>query len=467
MFITTPCPQCGGEIEFLDEAQAIKCSYCGSQLHLTGTDEDRRYYLEPRTTEKEIKIALQHGFRKKKGLCLTFTSSRLMFFPYWWVKGMVFKWILGKDEGEESFKVLKTRLLDYTFPAHTIIPIGPPTLGIRTSTMRVRAFNNQEMQKVGSPLKVTLPHAKAVEYAEGIKDFTLTMGDDISIEMEKTGLIGERYALIYFPVWGFSIETPQGSAELFVDGLSLSVIRPPHQQGPILPLLNEDAFTLKLTDIGFIPLRCPVCGWDLPFHPYNVIHLCSICGRAWCERKGSFEEIAYQVVKCRTEPWDRYAYLPFWLFHVTISTPAVTLTSMADFYQYFPVPRAIDQEKEKRKPIRFYIPAFRIKNIPVVSKFSTTLTHNQPAYDYGEKETLLRQEIGDVFLNASEAREMAELVLYALVPKASGRAKKLIAQATLQFREEQLAWFPFMDKGNSYLAEITGYALQKNAIEIH
>nr|MBP7324005.1 hypothetical protein [Deltaproteobacteria bacterium] len=65
MFILAPCPQCGGEIEFLDEAQATRCIYCGSLLHLVGTDEDRRYYLEPRVKEADIVTALREGFRKK------------------------------------------------------------------------------------------------------------------------------------------------------------------------------------------------------------------------------------------------------------------------------------------------------------------------------------------------------------------------------------------------------------------
>lgn len=467
MFITTPCPQCGGDVEYLDEAQAIKCEYCGSLLHLVGTDEDRRYYMEPRADEEKIKKALFLGFKKKKGIEIRFVESRLVFFPYWWVKGMVFKWMLGRDGDGEYVKKMKSRLLDHTFPAHTDIPIGPPTLGVRTSTMRVRAFNNEEMKKWGDPLKVTISHAAAVDYAEGIKGGTLSLGDGIFVEMEKAGLIGERYSLIYFPVWAFVVKTPQGEAELLVDGISLSVIRKPPNTAPVVPTLTEDVFAFEFNDVGFIPLKCPECGWDLPFHAYNVIHLCSTCGRAWREQRGSFQQISYEVIQQQGQRGDLFAYLPFWRFTVALETDQAKITTMADFYRNVPMPRVIDWEKEEQKPIRFFIPAFRIKNIPVVSKFSTMLTSNQPVFASTEKEVLLKGDVGDTFLSASEAVEMAELVLYALVPKGSKKAKEFVRQARIEVIQEQLFWLPFLEKGISYVEQTTGYALQKNAVEIH
>jgi len=468
MFILAPCPQCGGEIEFLDEAQATRCIYCGSLLHLVGTDEDRRYYLEPRVKEADIVTALREGFRKK-GTVIRFTYSRLVFYPYWWVKGMVFKWMLGKEWEGERFKVLKTRLLDHTFPAHTTIPVGPPTLGVRTSSLRVRAFNTKEMQQWGLPLPVTISHTQAVACAEEAKDYALTLDKDEAVtEMQKVSLIGERYSLIYLPVWTFAVKTPQGTAELFIDALSSSVIQVPRQQGAIIPLLNDEALGFEFQDTSFIPLRCPLCGWDLPFHPYNVIHLCSNCSRAWRERGGSFQEASFAVAKqTRGTCAGKKVYLPFWIFQTTLETPAANLTTMADFYQYFPVPRTIDWKREQTKPIMFYIPAFRIKNIPVVSKFSAMMTRLQPQYDYDEAAALINHDTGDVFLSSSEARQMAELVLYALVPITNRRARDLVSQARLTFTQERLELFPFLDKGASYLDQMTGYALQKNAVDIH
>ncbi|HOC38276.1 MAG TPA: hypothetical protein PKJ77_03255, partial [Thermodesulfobacteriota bacterium] len=139
-----------------------------------------------------------------------------------------------------------------------------------------------------------------------------------------------------------------------------------------------------------------------------------------------------------------------------METPAANLTTMADFYQYFPVPRTIDWKREQTKPIMFYIPAFRIKNIPVVSKFSAMMTRLQPQYDYDEAAALINNDTGDVFLSSSEARQMAELVLYALVPITNRRARDLVSQAKLTFTQERLELFPFLDKGSSYLDQMTG-----------
>jgi hypothetical protein len=268
-------------------------------------------------------------------------------------------------------------------------------------------------------------------------------------------------------VWAFSIETPQGPAELFVDGVSLSVVRISGEKGPFVPLLTDDVFAFEFENVTFIALKCPVCGWDLPFHPYSVIHLCSTCGRAWSERRGAFQEVAYHVVKRQDESQELFAYFPFWTIQVCLLSESAKLTTMADFYRYFPVPRVINWEEEKNKPIRFYIPAFRIKNIPVVNKFSAVLTRNQPEYSYSESDVLLEHDKGDVFLSAKEAREMAEIVLCSLVPKGSRKAKDLVNHGELRVVLEQLEWFPFREKGISYLDQTTGYALQKAAVEIH
>ena len=254
---------------------------------------------------------------------------------------------------------------------------------------------------------------------------------------------------------------------LLVDGISHSVIRIPKQgKEPLLPTLGKDSFGFEQGDLRFIPFRCPVCGWDLPFHPYNVVHLCSTCGRAWREKGGSYREVAYRVIKGKGDRKDETKYLPFWTFTVALVTPQEQITTLEEFYQYFPLPRLLKSEKQKKR-LKFYIPAFRIKNIPAVNKFSTLFTHNQPASDYAAKDTILHSYAGDVFLSLKEAKEMSENLLFSLIPKNRRNAKQFVSQARIHFSHEHLEWHPFFEKGIYFREENTGFALQKGALDIH
>lgn len=476
MVVTARCPQCGGEIEFLDEVNAIKCQYCGSLLQLVGANGVRRYYLPPSATEARLKLALSKGFFKKNAATPRFEYSRLVFYPYWWVKGMVFKWIFGKrtvpslseemPDTWENVKELKSRLLDHTFPALKEMGLGPSTLGVRTGALRVRIFNNEEMGKWGRPLPTTVSYDEARAYADSLKGALLNL-EDVTVEMERTKLIGDRYAVVYFPLWIFSLTVKGERAEILLDGLSHRVISPPeHGTSPLLSKNNEGLLPAEPEPATFIPFRCPECGWDFPYRPLDVIHLCTTCGRAWREVHGAFREVDYRVIEAPGRRSAVHIYLPFWVLQVSLTSAAETLSTMGEFYQYFPVTRLGVRKTEPEQPIRFFVPAFRIKDIPAANKFSTRFTQSQPESSYIEKEALRGHRRAGIFLSVAEARLMAEILFCSLVPVNSRKAKTFLQHATVTYADERLEWYPF-EEHEIYLREqTTGHALQANALDL-
>lgn len=476
MLITTGCPQCGGEIEFLDEAQALKCRYCGSLLQLAGTRGVRHYYLAPRATETRLKEALVKGVFKKKGVRPRFEGSRLVFSPYWWVKGMVFKWIFGRrtipslssavPDTWKNIKELKTHLLDHTFSAAKPAGLGPPTLGVRTAALRVRFYNSEEMATWGVPLPTTVSYDEARAYAESLKGALLSL-KEVSVDLERTRLIGERYAVVFFPVWVFSLGLGSEKTEVVVDGLSHKVLRVPHAGAhPALSSTSEGALGLKPEEVTFIPFRCPECGWDLPYRPLDVVHLCATCGRAWREERGTYRQVTYRVVKGSTPAPGTCIYLPFWVFQVSLRTSTETLTAMDQFRRYFPVAQLRARKPVPGQPIRFFVPAFRIKDIPAANKFSTLFTQTQPQNAYTENEALRNHRRAGVCLDVREAKEMAEVLLCSLIPVNSRKAKTFVQHATLTCADESLEWYPFLEQEIYLREQTTGHALQAGALDL-
>jgi hypothetical protein len=440
-------------------------------LKPTGRNEVQSFFFPPRGTKEQVAKALYKALREKRA-SIQIGSAQLAYAPYWRVRGLLFQWAFGRKyagglygtKSFDHFKKLRAVAYHRTFPAFSAAKWELFSLGLRAQVLKMWPYNKARMGKDALIVRQEIPLQEAVRKALQTPYPGMTDSDQ-KIDLFRNELIGESYSLIYFPFFCFSVDRGQNETLMIVDALSHKVVK-----GSLsLEKLAEDSKsqTIPYKPFDFIPFKCPNCGWDLPFRPHTKIHLCRTCGRAWQEIGGSYQEVAFKLASSgngkHTGKWD---YLPFWQLTVSIATPQKECRNLKDFYELFPLPRVMDQERLSKRPIRFYIPAFRIRNALAVDRFAAQLTRNQPLFEETEPEDFREVKAADVWLPLSEALEMAHVLLYSMTPKRAKRTHGLVKDAQLRLEEKRLLWMPFFEKGIFLREATTDFAIQKNCLEL-
>jgi len=161
----------------------------------------------------------------------------------------------------------------------------------------------------------------------------------------------------------------------------------------------------------------------------------------------------------------RWKYLAFWRLTGIIKAQNRDYKTLKEFYELFPLPRILDKEAIKKRNIVFYIPAFRIKNVRMLDKFSAQLTRSQPQFTEKEIDTIEDLDLSDVWLPLQEAKEMAHILLFSMTKKGHKMTKNVVKDARIHFTNTRLLWIPFIEKGIYLRESQTDFALQKNALD--
>jgi ribosomal protein S27E len=465
LFVSTSCPQCGADISFEEESNVIRCNFCGSALRLTGRSGVTRTYVEPREDVVRMKKAI-HGAIKQSGNAKPLVSGKKLFFaPYWRLKGMAFRWIFGKDAQNNAIKELKTKQLDHTFPAYHGMNLGLQSLGIRPGALKLRFFDRSRMSEMGAIMKVALPFEKAADHGTPL----MQMGLDetgLQVHLESTHLVGERYSIIYFPFWMIKVSVGQESRILILDGVANTITGTLTQQEWVHMVKRAENAPepVSFKQVSFIPFKCPNCGWDLPLHQFDFIHLCTTCRRAWLERGGQFRAVAFEVASSENRTGQPLVYLPFWVFHVEIGSKEQRLKTVADLHAFsLMFPTRVPKDNDDAL-LRFFIPAMEIRNIVAANKLATSVTNTQPTTDYMPKESLGECKLSGAFLPPKAAKEMAHVLLHSLTPKNNRKRQEFVENAEISIGKMHLLWWPFFEQRLFLRDALCGCGIQKGTV---
>lgn len=260
------CPQCGGDIDFLEEAHVICCEYCGSSLLVAGRHGVLRYVLPhridgPREVDSKALGHLRNIGRGEPRIVKTL----LFYAPFWRIQGMVFRWVFGRKfdktsswavapSSTELVKVLITRVLDHTIEGSASVDLGIQTLGVRSQVLRLQVFSRAHLQKRNAFLPLEIPLKDIKAEAKGISEFLL-QADDVEPELILHRLIGGRLSVIYFPIWYVECRHKRGREILLIDAVGTGVIQRLDDGSPILEKLMGDSSSksFRFKEIFFLP----------------------------------------------------------------------------------------------------------------------------------------------------------------------------------------------------------------------
>lgn len=471
MDIVLNCPQCSAEVNLEEDASVFRCQYCNSVLMPTGRNEVQSFFFPPKGTRDQVGNALLKALARKMGP-VDMTRDYLVYAPYWRVKGLLFQHVFGKvyentlygGTSYDFFKKLRAVAYNRTFPAFTSTYWEVFSLGLRAEVVKMWPYNKERMGKDSLVLTEDVPLEEAATKALQ----TPYLGGDPDkekVELLRTELIGERYSLVYFPFYCFSIRQDRKESLMIVDALSHKLVKGDLSHSRLEKESGREDIPYR--PLQFIPFKCPNCGWDLPYRPRARIHLCRTCGRAWEETGGSFQEVSYGIVKAQegTRPAG-LIHLPFWRLGMSILTPQRDYQNLKDFYELFPLPKVMDQEMLKKRPIHFHIPAFRIRNAAAVDRLAGQIARTQPEFHETEPKDFGEVQAADVWLSSDEAVEMANILLFSMTPKRARKTLQTVKEARLRLGDSSLVWIPFTEKGLFLRETHTDFAVQKNCLEL-
>jgi DNA-directed RNA polymerase subunit RPC12/RpoP len=471
------CPQCGGDIDFLEEAQVIQCQFCGSSLLVVGREGILRYVLPAQVHDAQAAAARALEALKSAGKSPPQTLQTFLFHaPFWRMRGTVYRWIFGlkpmKVEIEagvpppmERLKVLLTRVLDHTIPGYAGLEIGLTTLGVRAQALRLRPFGREDLEKRDSFLPLEISSEQVQAEADRFSNLFFEAGE-LAPEVILHRLVGKSFSVIYFPLWYIEYRNGGGQKSLLLDGVGGSIIGPlPDGSGIQEKLKGEESRkSFEFREIRFLPFRCPNCGWGFPFRPLSVLHFCSNCRRLFRESRGEWAENGYSVIPPPGgQSWEKLLWVPFWRCRTVLESNGEHMESMAGLYQFAPPLRVVKPE-EAQRPIYFYIPAVKFRSPQVLHTLASRLTYIQPeirpgSFPDGSHPVTAGGSLPDV-----DALEMGPVILGALIPQASQKARSWLKGCQIDLREPQILYFPFVQADLFWKELSTGISFQRNAL---
>ncbi len=481
--ISTRCPQCGGELSFDEGSNAVQCSYCGVALLATGYGRILSYHVLPKTKEEDVRgDALELlASRGRKG---TIRDIHLASVPFYRLIGLDFSWswrdkeitspltastlptdssLRSLEKEEERWDMgnlpplkekeysLTWAYLDKTFLAADLPSLNLRSLGIRSQILTLRLFDPSGLSTEGQVIPVAMDCRKAWDRAE--KDLR-------SENVIRRKLINRILSLVFFPLWEVRIESNGKVFFLIFDGVARSLLQE-EATSLFSPQGSHDS-TFSTQALRFRPLACPNCDAALPVEPAFRIFSCSTCHRVWQIQGDEFEGIPYRLAISPGKPdISKIRYLPFWIFLGEVQLEGTIIANGLDLNRIIPLGRILSEE-EKAIPLRFFVPAFKVRDLAVVNRLSTSFTRMQPRFQ--TREPLEEVLCPGGILDRNEAADFAHLTLVSIAPKGNPKLVERMAQAQLNLSSGELVFFPFQEILESLREDFLGTAVPLNTL---
>lgn len=318
---------------------------------------------------------------------------------------------------EEEEMTFRDRYVEKNFIACDLKGWGSYSLGVRPAVLRLELFRKEVLEERGTIVGATISADEALR--QGMR----------KAEPEQVlyrQVLGRVLSLIYFPFWVIRVQRNGEERLIFLDAVSERVI---HLDAPTsLQALLDRPAAAEAATVGFRPLTCPNCGWDLPFTPEDILFFCASCARGWQIEGSALSQIDYQVASL-PEGAATPRYLPFWV---------------------------LQGEVEENPSFRFFLPAFRYRRLKLLGDLAKQLSKAQPVYTISAESFVPSQ--GGCY-------DQEDAVLLARFTRAGLQNRKGIKSSEekpFPVHVATLTWLPFQVEANSLRDPFTGMSLPQN-----
>jgi len=466
-------------------------------LLVTGRRRVLSYVVRPRIDAAEAaQIAAFAGAAGVVDARRRGTSPRLVFVPYYRLCAEEAFWRRERvsrppravdlepgDLGEQLVRIvtggarareaehaltLASRTIERSFLARDAGGLASWSLGVRSGVLRLELFERGAIEVQGLVLRPTLDAGTA------LARLLEPLAEVASVHRE---VLRALLSLIYFPLWTVATGSGPAARVTVLDAVTGSVVARDADPAPLSgDGLGADATSPVDRVLGFRPLCCPNCGWDLPVRPADVVFHCTSCERTWELAGEDLEPIVSDVVANAAAP-PRARRGPR-----AAATPAATVGEVAHLVAHLPVWQVSGDftvtggATTPRTPLpsRLVAPAFRWRALKVLSDLGARLARSgeqargtQPQV---EMEPVKDMPLVGCSLDRTDAVTMARLVALRMlmddpnVRDAAARGKG-VPRVDLERAETRLLWLPFAGDAYSLRDPLTGYALPRRAVQ--
>ena len=490
--VSTECPTCGAPLDFTEGSHAIQCGHCRSRLLVTGRKQLLSYFISPKLDVHRA-VAKALLAEKEAGIECRVIAPQMYFVPYYRMTGHDFIWersdprpkaepidlsafssdppqtdvartfqdasdLLGGlwewgerlyrgeeapapeaeappniappelksplkeslrsgpepvEEGEVTFR---DRYVEKNFVACDLKGWRSYSLGVRPAVLRLELFRKEFVEAQGRIVGVTISPEEALRHG-------MLSPEPVLYRQ----VLDQVLSLIYFPFWIIRVQRGEEVRLIILDAVSEEVVQL-DAPVPLQEMLDRPVASNAAT-IGFRPLTCPNCGWDLPFGPDDILFFCATCAKGWQIHGSDLSEIQYEVAAPLSNGETPTRPLPIWVVHA---------------------------EVDRNPSFRFFLPAFRYRRLKLLGDLARQLSKAQPTYTVSAESFVPSQ--GGCY-------DQEDAALFARFTWAGLQGKRGMTDTDenpFSIRRATLTWFPFQVEGGGLRDPFTGLSLPQN-----
>ncbi|MGV8042145.1 MAG: hypothetical protein AB2L07_19485 [Thermoanaerobaculaceae bacterium] len=493
-----PCPACAAPVHVAGRASAVRCDHCGTAHLVVGRTETLTLALPDRVADgadalaafltdmqarrlgeltvdrtpphdaddplgselaarlhrrlgawaggaaEAVHTADAAGWAARLSRATELLGHRRLLAPYWHLSGRLVEAVVGRDERDDKRAAAATTAVELSARAFAeALPLPP--LG-RLSWLR-------ELEPVPT---TALPEHPALCLESGPEALASCLRRSARQRLVRhlTPMLRHALAfprqrhLVLRPLHLLALRCRGRDLHLLLEGASRRILdRLPASAAGALWSAEEEPLPAELgSALALRPMRCPVCGWDLPLEPFGEARFCRGCGRAVAVEGLGATTIPYSA-EVADGPETTGILLPFWRFGLrlevaeggrTARTPGEVLELLAEGPAGRAVPDSLD------------VPAFR----PLDRHRAAALC--QPLFSLGATpggrlvEGPVRGAMGFVYperpvtVPASEARHLGRAALLLALPAEvllrapAARIERVVLQSRLELGPPRL-----------------------------